>query len=73
MAFGIEQEITWLQVPVKQVGGVHVLEALEALINDILLVYVLEDVGSDDCVQVRVHEVEHEVNVPIVFCPNYIL
>ena len=42
----------------QQVGGVHVLEALQALINDVLLVDVLENVGADDCVQIGVHEVE---------------
>lgn len=51
----------------------HVLEALETLVNDILLVDVLEDVGPDDCVEVGVHKIEYKVNVSIVFCSDHIL
>ena len=57
----------------KQVGGVHVLQALQDLIDDILLVDVFEDVGSDDGVEVSVHEVEHQVDVSVIFRPDHIL
>jgi len=58
---------------VKQIGGVHVLQALQDLIDDILLVDVFEDVGSDDGVEVSVHEVEHQVDVSVIFRPDHIL
>ena len=51
----------------------HVFETLEALVNDILLVDVLEDVSPDNCVQIGIHEVENEVNISIIFCPDDIL
>ena len=57
----------------KQIGGVHVLQALQDLIDDILLVDVFEDVGSDDGVEVSVHEVEHQVDVSVIFRPDHIL
>jgi len=52
---------------------VHVLEALEHLVHDILLVNVFQDVGADNCVQVSIHEVEHQVDVPIILCADHIL
>lgn len=51
----------------------HVLQALQHLIDDILLVDVFEDVGADDGVEVGVHEVEDEVDVTIVFSSDHIL
>jgi len=34
---------------------------------------VFEDVGSDDGVEVSVHEVEHQVDVSVIFRPDHIL
>lgn len=55
-------------------SGVHVLDGLEdpalvicLLVDDVLLVNVFEEVGTDDSVQIRLHEVEHKVEVLIVF------
>ena len=57
----------------QQVRRVHKLQALQVLVDDVLLVDVLKDVGSDDGMQVCVHEVEDEVDVAIIFRPNHIL
>ena len=57
----------------KQLGGVHVLETLKALVNDILFMNVLQNVGSDDRVQIRIHKIKHQVNISVVFRPNHIL
>ncbi len=57
----------------QQIRRVHVLEALEYLINDVLLVDVLEDIGADNCVKIRVHKVEDQIDVPIVLGANDIL
>ena len=46
--------------------GVHTHESLEALIHYVLLVNLLEDVSPDYCVEVRLHVLEDEVDVPIV-------
>ena len=51
----------------------HVLEALENLIDNVLLVDFFEDVCTDDRVQVSIHEIEDKVNIPIVFRSNHIL
>ena len=45
----------------KKVGGVHVLQTLKALVDNVLLVNVLQDVRSDYRVKVRVHEIKHQV------------
>ena len=34
---------------------------------------IFEDVGADDGVKISVHEVEDEVDIPIVFCADYVL
>lgn len=57
----------------EQVGGVHIFQTFDGLVNDVLLVDVLENVCSDNGVQICVHEVEYEVNIPIVLGPDYIL
>jgi hypothetical protein len=36
------------------------------LVEHVLLVYGLHDVGADDCVEVGLHEVEDEVDVLVV-------
>jgi hypothetical protein len=41
----------------RTIGRVHVLERLEQLVDDVLLVDVLQDVGPDDGVQVRLYTI----------------
>lgn len=57
----------------QQVGRVHELQALQVLVDDVLLVDVFEDVGSDDRMQVSIHEVEDEVDIAVIFSSNHIL
>jgi hypothetical protein len=73
VALRVQQQVGGLQVTVKQVGRVHVLEALEDLVHDVLLVNVFEDIGSNDGVQVGVHEVKYQVNIAVVFGTDHIL
>ena len=51
----------------------HVLQALKHLIDDILLVDVFEDIGTDDGVEIGIHKVEDEVDVTIVFSSDHVL
>ena len=51
----------------------HVLQAFQDLVDDVLLVDIFEDVGTDDSVKISVHKVEDEVNVTIVFSADYVL
>ena len=51
----------------------HVLQTFQDLVDDVLLVDIFEDVGTDDSVKISVHEVEDEVNVTIVFSADYVL
>lgn len=51
----------------------HVLKTFKDLVDDVLLVDIFEDVGTDDSVKISVHEVEDEVNVTIVFSADYVL
>lgn len=73
VALSIEQQVTGLQVAVEKIRRVHVLEALKYLIDDVLLVDILQNVGADHSMQVRVHEVEDQVDVAIVFSAYHIL
>lgn len=73
MAFRIEEQIAGLEISVEQVGRVHVLQTLEALVDNVLLVDVLQDVGPDNCVQVRVHEIENQVDITVVFGSDDVL
>ena len=51
----------------------HVLETLQTLVDNVLLVDVFQNVGSDDSVQVSVHEIEHQVDVAVVFSTDDVL
>ena len=51
----------------------HELKAFQHLINDVLLVNVLEDVGSNDSMKISIHEIEDEVYISIVFSSYNIL
>ena len=51
----------------------HVLQALQVLVDNVLLVNVFENVGADHGMQVCIHEVEHEVDITVILCANNIL
>ena len=51
----------------------HILQALKALVNNVLLVDVLENIGPNDSLLVRVHEVKIEINIPVILSLNHIL
>ena len=59
---------TDLDVTVQELSRVHVLQGFEQLVHDVLFVHVLQDVCADDGVEVRLHVLEHQVQVPVVFC-----
>lgn len=40
----------------------------DVLVEDVLFVDCLHDVCADDCVEVGLHEVEHQVDVLVVLC-----
>jgi len=57
----------------QQVGGVHVLETLENLVDDVLLMDLFQDVCTDDSMEVGIHEVKNEVDISVVFRSDDIL
>lgn len=44
----------------------HVLEGPEQLVHDVLLVDLLQDVGTNDCMQVCLHVLKHQVDVLVI-------
>lgn len=56
----------------EDVGAVHVLECFEQLIHGVLLVNVLQDASTDDSVQVGLHVLKDEVDVPIIVCLEHV-
>ena len=50
----------------QQLARVHVLERPEELVHDVLLVHVLQDVGTDHGVQVGLHVLKDQVQVAVV-------
>ena len=52
----------------KQFRRVHEFERLEELVHHVLLVYLLQYVGTYDGVQVSLHIVKDEVDVAVVLC-----
>ena len=51
----------------------HELQTLQHLVNDILLVYVLKDIGSNNGVKIGIHKIEHKVYVSVILCSDDIL
>ena len=51
----------------------HVLQTLENLVDDILLMDLFQDVGTDDGVEVGIHEVENEIDISVVFRSDDVL
>mmetsp|Transcript_35640 Transcript_35640/g.57417 ORF Transcript_35640/g.57417 Transcript_35640/m.57417 type:complete len:443 (+) Transcript_35640:359-1687(+) len=66
LAVGVEQNVRRLDVAVQHLSRMHELERLEELIDDVLLVNLLQDVGTDYRMQIRLHVVADEVNVLII-------
>lgn len=73
MALRVEEQITRLQISVEKVGRVHELKTFKYLVDNILFVNVFQDVGSNHGVQICVHEIEHQVDVPVILCPHHVL
>ena len=73
MTFRVEKQITWFQIPMQQICWVHVLKTLKALIDNILLVNILQNVCSNYGMQVSIHEVKDQVYISIILCPDNIL
>jgi hypothetical protein len=48
----------------------HVLQTFEDLVDDVLLMDIFENVGSDNSVQVSLHKVKNQVNISVVLS-NY--
>lgn len=46
----------------------HILDALQNLVDYVLLVHFLQNAGSDDCMQIGLHVLKHQVNISIIFC-----
>ena len=52
---------------------VHVLQRLGHLIDDKSDMYILQDAFGDDIVQISLHELEHQIHVFIVLCPDSVV
>ena len=57
----------------QQVGRVHEFQTLQVLVDDILLVDVFKNIGSDNSMQVRIHEVKDKVYIAVVLSSDHIL
>lgn len=57
----------------KKICRVHVLQALQYLVDDVLLVNVFQDVSANYSMQVSVHEVEYQVDVAVVLGADHVL
>jgi len=51
----------------------HVFQTFEALVNNVLFMNIFKDIGTDNSVQVRIHEIEDKVDISIIFGTNRIL
>lgn len=72
MALRIQEQVGGLQVSVDQVPAVQLLQGFEQLLEDLLLVHVLQDVGPDHRVQVSLHIVEHTLDVLVILGFYYV-
>lgn len=52
----------------QQLSRVEELDGPQQLPHYVLLVDILQDIGPDDCMQVCLHEVEHQVDVAVILC-----
>lgn len=55
---------------VDDVGRMDVLQSFQDLVDHVLLVDLLEDIASNDRMQVDLHELEHQVQVVRVLSPD---
>ena len=51
----------------------HEFQTLQALVDNVLLVDVFENVGPDDRMQICVHKIEDKIDVAVILGPNHIL
>jgi len=73
MALGVKKKVTWLEISMQEIGWMHVFQTFEALVNNVLFMNIFKDIGTDNSVQVRIHEIEDKVDISIIFGTNRIL
>ena len=56
----------------ENISGVEIFETLQDLVNDVLLVDLLEDVGPDDGVEVDLHRIKYQIYVSVILGPNHV-
>ncbi|KAG5462802.1 MAG: hypothetical protein BJ554DRAFT_3486, partial [Olpidium bornovanus] len=64
VAVGVEQQVARLQVPVQDVRRVHVLQRPQRLVHEVLAVVVGQGLRADHPVQVGLHELLYDVDLP---------
>ena len=70
VAFAVQQDVGGFLVPVDDVARVQVLRGAEQLVHDVALVNILQDVAlPNHVVEVRVHELEDQVEVAVILRP----
>ncbi len=45
----------------------HEQQRPQQLVNDILLVNLLKDIGTNHCVKIRFHELKHKIQISVIF------
>lgn len=51
----------------------HILQAFEHLVYDVLFMNLLKNISSYNSMEIGIHEVKHEINIPIVLCSDNVL
>ena len=51
----------------------HIFQTFKTLINDILLMDIFENICPNNSMEISVHKIEHEVDVAVVLCTDYVL
>ncbi len=68
IAICIEKQVGWLEISVKNVGGVHSLESAEGLVDEILAMVIGQVLCTDNTVHIGFHKLLRNVRKS---CPGY--
>mmetsp|Transcript_4134 Transcript_4134/g.6219 ORF Transcript_4134/g.6219 Transcript_4134/m.6219 type:complete len:252 (-) Transcript_4134:107-862(-) len=68
----VEQQVAWLDITMNHFSRMHVFERFEQLIHDVLFVNIFQDVCPNDSVQIGLHILKNQINVPIIIRLQYV-
>lgn len=66
MTILIDQNIRRFNIPMNQLTRMQIMHSLGYLVNNVPPMFLLQNIFSNQRIQVNIHELKHEINVSLI-------